>query len=86
MARRGYFGGDDGSRAYWLAGAGAGVLGIAGGRAALPLRAGLGISLGGGTGVDLALFNRFTVLFGSGDPSVDFINSVGLELALRFGR
>jgi len=62
------------------------VLGIAGGRAALPLRAGLGVSVGGDTGVDLAIFNRFTVPFGSGDPAVDFINSVGLELALRFGR
>jgi hypothetical protein len=86
VARRGYFGGDDASRAYWFAGAGGGVLGIAGGRAALPLRAGLGMSVGGDTGIDVSVFNRFTVLFGSGDPSVDFINSVGLELALRFGR
>jgi hypothetical protein len=84
LARRGYFG--DGGRAYWFAGAGAGVLGIAGGRAALPLRAGLGISLGGGTGLDLAVFNRFSVVFGSSDPAVDFINSVGIEAALRFGR
>lgn len=86
VARRGYFGGDDGSRAYWFAGAGGGVLGLAGARAALPLRAGLGVSVGGDTGVDLAVFNRFSVLFGSGDPSADFINSVGLEVALRFGR
>jgi hypothetical protein len=85
-ARRGYFGEGTGSRPYWFAGAGTGVLGIAGGGAALPLRAGLGVSLGGDTGVDLAVFNRFTLIFGSGDPSVDFINSVGLELALRFGR
>jgi hypothetical protein len=86
LARRDYFGDGNGARTYWFAGAGAGVLGIAGGRAALPLRAGLGISLGGGTGVDLAVFERFTVLFGSGDPAVDFINSVGVEIALRFGR
>jgi hypothetical protein len=86
LARRGYFGDGDGGRTYWFAGAGAGVLGIAGARAALPLRAGLGISLGGDTGVDLAVFERFTVLFGGGDPAVDFINSVGVEIALRFGR
>jgi hypothetical protein len=86
LARRSYFGGSDGARPYWFAGAGAGVLGLAGARTAFPLRAGLGLSLGGDVGVDLAAFERFTVLRGGGDPAFDYINSVGLEVALHFGR
>jgi hypothetical protein len=86
LARRGYFGDRGGARAYWFAGAGAGVLGLAGSRTAFPLRAGLGVSVGGEVGLDLAIFERFTVLHGSGDPAFDYINTVGVEVALRFGR
>jgi hypothetical protein len=86
LARRGYFGDGGGARPYWFAGAGAGVLGLAGARTAFPLRAGLGISVGGDVGLDLAVFERFTVLYGSGDPAFDYINTVGVEVALRFGR
>ena len=86
LARRGYFGDGPGARPYWFAGAGAGVLGIAGGGAAFPLRAGLGVSVGGDLGLDFAVFNRLTPVVGSGDPAVDFINSIGVELSLRFGR
>lgn len=85
LARREYFGHAN-PRLYWFAGAGAGLLGLAGGRSAFPLRVGLGVSLGGDTGVDLALFERFTIVRGSGDPAFDYINTVGVELALRFGR
>jgi hypothetical protein len=86
LARREYFGDGDGARLYWFAGAGAGVLGLAGARTAFPLRAGLGVSVGGDMGLDLAVFERFTVLYGSGDPAFDYINTVGVEVALRFGR
>jgi hypothetical protein len=85
LARRAYFGDGRGARPYWFAGAGFGVLGIAGGGAAFPLRVGLGVSVGAGLGLDFAVFNRFTVV-GSGDPALDFINSVGVEVSLRFGR
>jgi hypothetical protein len=86
LARREYFG-HAAPRLYWFGGAGAGLVGIAGGRAAFPLRVGLAVSFGNGaTGLDLAVFERFTVLYGSGDPAFDYINSVGIEVALRFGR
>lgn len=85
LGRREYIG-HAAPRLYWFAGAGAGILGLAGARTAFPLRVGLGVSVGGATGLDLALFERFTVLHGSGDPAFDYINTVGVEVALRFGR
>lgn len=86
LARRGYFGDERGAQPYWFAGAGVGVLGLAGGGAAFPLRVGLGISVGADLGLDFAVFNRFTPIVGSGDPALDFINSTGVEVSLRFGR
>jgi hypothetical protein len=86
LARRGYFGDGRGARPYWFAGAGVGVVGIAGAGTAFPLRAGVGVAMGGHAGLDLALFNRFTPIVGGGDPALDFMNSIGLELSLRFGR
>ena len=86
VARRGYFGGDDGPRAYWFAGAGVGALGLAGGAAAFPLRVGVAVSFGGDVGLDLAVFERFTAVAGGGDPAFDYVNTIGVEAALRFGR
>lgn len=85
LSRRGYIEAEGAGRPFWFVGAGAGIMGIAGPGAAFPLKAGLGVALGRGAGLDLALFNRFTLVYGEGDPAWDFINSIGVELSLRFG-
>jgi hypothetical protein len=86
VLRRSYFESDGGNRPFWFAGAGVGVLGIAGSGVAFPLQAGLGMAFGRDSGVNLSLYNRFSPIYGDGDPAWDFINSVGIELALRIGR
>ena len=86
FSRRGFFGDDGGTRRFWVVGAGAGLVGIAGPGTAFPLKVGLGVALGERGGLDVMVFNRFTSIYGGGDPAFDFINSTGVELALRLGR
>jgi hypothetical protein len=88
-SRRWDFGAPDASsRAYCSIGGGLGLQGLATGGTVLPLRAALGLALFGTSpvGLDLALYERFAPVHGDGDPAWEFVNSVGVELALRFGR
>jgi hypothetical protein len=51
------------------------------------LRAGFGDrDISWEVGVELVAFERLTLAFSQGDPSTDFINGLGVELAVRFGR
>ena len=77
-----------GGAAFWRAGAGVGFLGVGANAVALPLSVGLGVDLAphSDVGVELVVFERLTLAFSQGDPSTDFINGLGVELALRFGR
>jgi hypothetical protein len=77
-----------GLRPYWSIGGGLGFLGLGASGGILPLRATLGLAFltDRNAGLELALFERATLIYGGGDPSFDFINGVGIELALRFGR
>jgi len=74
--------------AFWRAGAGIGFLGLGADAVALPLTVGLGVDLAprSSVGVELVAFERLTLAFSQGDPSTDFINGLGVELALRFGK
>jgi hypothetical protein len=78
----------DSSRAYGCIGAGIGLQGLATGGTVFPLRAALGIALFARStvGLELALYERVAPVHGDGDPAWEFVNSVGVELALRFGR
>lgn len=83
-----FFGGDRGARPWWSIGAGVGGLAIAGGGAIFPVRAALGVSIApeSDLGFEASVFNRFTLTSRSGDPSTEYINSTGVEIAVRFGR
>jgi hypothetical protein len=85
LARRGALGSGAG---FWRAGVGAGVFGVGADAAALPLSLGLGVDLTprSSVGLELAAFERLTLAFSGGDPGADYVNSLGVELALRFGR
>lgn len=76
------------SRPYWSVAVGVGALGLGATGATLPLRGALGIAFfsGRSVGLDVAVFDRFMPIFGGGSPPVDFLNGVGVEVALRFGR
>ena len=76
------------TRPYASAGAGFGLQGLAAGGAVFPLRVALGLEFFAdhGAGLDLALYDRFAPVHGDGDPAWEYVNSVGLELAVRFGR
>jgi hypothetical protein len=78
----------DGVRAYWTVGVGAGGLAIAGSGFVLPFKLGAGVSLGhlGPAGLEIGVFNRFNLILTGGDPGRDYLNSVGVEAAIRFGR
>jgi hypothetical protein len=86
LARRQALG--DSGRFFWLAGVGAGVVGIGGSGAAFPLRLGLGAAIWRDkpVGLELTAFDRLAVFVSEGNPSVDTINGLGVELAVRFGR
>ena len=89
VSRRAFFFHDGaGARPWWSIGAGAGMVAIAGAAAAFPVRVALGVSLAPGSslGLEASLFNRFTLTSRSGDPSTEYVNSTGVELAVRFGR
>jgi hypothetical protein len=89
VSRRAFFFGDGaGPRPWWSLGAGVGGLAIAGGAAAFPIRAALGVSIApdSSLGLEASVFNRFTLTSRSGDPSTEYINSTGVEIAVRFGR
>ncbi len=79
---------EEGSRFFWTMGAGAGLVGLGGSGAAFPLRLGAGVAFGRGApvGLELTAFDRLVVFVSDGDPRVDTINGLGLELAVRFGR
>jgi hypothetical protein len=83
-----FFYGDRGARPWWSLGAGVGALGIAGAAAAFPVRAAIGVSIAPDSdlGIEASVFNRFTLTSRSGDPSTEYINSTGVEIAVRFGR
>jgi hypothetical protein len=78
----------DGARPYWSVGTGWGGVFIAGSdEAAVPLRIALGISLArrNGIGLDVAVFNRLTLIPMGDFPGTKLINGTGIELAIRFG-
>ena len=85
---RASFGDDAGARPWWSLGAGVGGLAIAGGAAAFPVRVALGVSLAPDSdlGLEASVFNRFVLTSKSGDPSTEYINATGVEIAIRFGR
>jgi hypothetical protein len=88
VSRRAFFSSDDtGARPWWSIGAGAGMVAIAGAAAGFPVRVALGVSLAprSPVGLEASVFNRFTLTSKSGDPSTEYINSTGVELAVRFG-
>ena len=88
VSRRAFFFRDDaGARPWWSLGAGVGGLGIAGAVAAFPIRAALGVSIApdSDVGLEASVFNRFTLTSRRGDPSTEYINSTGVEIAVRFG-
>lgn len=89
VSRRQFFFYDDrGARPWWSVGAGVGALAVAGGAATFPVRVALGVSLApdSNVGLEASIFNRFTLTSRSGDPSTEYINSTGVEIAVRFGR
>jgi len=90
LSRRSYFffAGDRGARPWWSLGAGVGGLAIAGGGAIFPARAALGVSIAPGSslGLEASVFNRFVLTSRRGDPSTEYINATGVEIAVRFGR
>jgi hypothetical protein len=73
---------------FWRAGLGAGIFGVGADAAALPVSVGLGLDLAprAGVGVELMAYDRFTLAFTGGDPGVDYVNSLGIELSVRFAR
>ena len=88
VSRRAFFFYDDqGARPWWSIGAGAGMAAIAGAAAAFPIRVALGVSLAprDSIGMEASIFNRFTLTSKSGDPSTEYVNATGVELAIRFG-
>jgi hypothetical protein len=88
ISRRAFFFYDDrGARPWWSLGAGVGGLAIAGGGAIFPARIALGVSLApdSSLGLEASVFNRFTLTSRSGDPATEYINSTGVEIAIRFG-
>jgi hypothetical protein len=76
------------TRPYLSLGAGIGLQGLATGGIPIPLRAAAGLAFFADrdVGVDLALYERFAPVHGDGDPAWEYVNSFGLELAVRFGR
>ncbi|HET8647763.1 MAG TPA: hypothetical protein VFO85_19850, partial [Vicinamibacteria bacterium] len=86
VSYRGFSDGE-GVRAYWTAGVGVGALGIAGGGLVIPFKAGAGVSVGhdGPAGLQIGVFDRFNLITTGGDPSREFINNLGVEVALRLG-
>lgn len=88
VSRRAFFFRDDaGARPWWSLGAGVGALGIAGAAAIFPVRVALGVSItpDSALGLEASVFNRFTLTSRRGDPSTEYINSTGVEIAIRFG-
>jgi hypothetical protein len=83
-----FFAGDRGARPWWSVGAGVGGLAIAGGGAIFPARLAFGVSLAPDSdlGIEASVFNRFVLTSKRGDPSTEYINSTGVEIAVRFGR
>jgi hypothetical protein len=78
----------DGARPYWSVGTGWGGVFITGSdEAAVPLRIALGISMArrSGIGLDVAVFNRLTLIPMGDFPLTKIINGTGIELAIRFG-
>lgn len=88
VSRRGFAASGGDARGYWTVGFGVGGLGVAGSGLVLPLKFGFGVSLGhgGGAGLELGVFNRFNLILTGGDPGTEFLNNLGVEAALRFGR
>ena len=89
ISRRAFFFYDDrGARPWWSVGAGVGGVAVAGGGAAFPARIALGVSLAPDSdlGLEASVFNRFTLVSTSGDRGRGYINSTGVEIAVRFGR
>jgi hypothetical protein len=87
LARRAFLGGGTDARPWWSIGAGAGLVRIAGAATIFPVRVALGLSIApqASVGLEASLFNRFT-LATSGAPGTAYINTTGLELAVRIGR
>ena len=83
-----FFHGDRGARPWWSLGAGVGGLAIAGGGAIFPARIAIGVSLApdADLGIEASVFNRFVLTSRGGDPSTEYINATGVEIAIRFGR
>lgn len=85
VARRGSLGGGQG---FWRAGIGAGRYGLGADAFALPLSVGLGLDLAprARAAVELVAFERLALAFTGGDPGVEYVNTLGVELSLRVGR
>jgi hypothetical protein len=78
----------EGARPYWSVGTGWGGVFIAGSdEAAVPLRIALGLSLArqSGVGLDVAVFNRLTLIPMGDFPGTKVIDGTGVEVAIRFG-
>jgi hypothetical protein len=73
-------------RTYWTVGIGLGGTAIAGAGLVLPFKAGFGITMGdwGPAAVEIGVYDRFNLVLTSGHPGKDYINSLGVEVALRF--
>lgn len=89
VARRAFFFLDDeGARPWWSLGAGVGGLAIAGGGAAFPARFALGVSLAprSSLGLEASVYNRFVFISTGRNEARAYINSTGVEIAVRFGQ
>jgi hypothetical protein len=88
LSRRAFLGRGTDARPWWSLGAGAGWARIAGAATIFPVRLALGLSIApqSSVGLEASLFNRFTLATGSGDPGTEYINTAGVEVAVRFGK
>ena len=73
-------------RTYWTVGIGAGATAIAGSGFVLPFKAGVGIALGdwGPATAEIGVFDRFNLALTGDNPGKEYLNTVGIEVALRF--
>ena len=90
ISRRAFFFYDDaGGRPWWSIGTGVGGVWGPRGGAAFPIRVAIGVSLATDSplGLEASIFNRFALVSIGGDSGGSgYINSTGVEIAVRFGR